>query len=50
LSVLSQQCLDRRIATVEELKNELDAWQQERNSRERQGRLAIYDRRCTSQT
>ena len=32
LSVLSQQCLHRRIATVEELKSELDAWQQERNS------------------
>jgi len=32
LSVLSQQCLDRRIATVEKLQSELDAWQQERNS------------------
>ncbi len=31
LSVLSKQCLDRRIPTVEELNNELEAWQQERN-------------------
>jgi hypothetical protein len=31
LSVLSQPCLDRRISTVAELKNELEAWQQERN-------------------
>jgi len=32
LSVLSQQCLDRRISSVEELTSELVAWQQERNS------------------
>lgn len=32
LSVLSQQCLDRRISSVEELSTELAAWQQERNS------------------
>jgi hypothetical protein len=32
LSVLSQQCLDRRISSVEELTSELAAWQQERNS------------------
>ena len=31
LSVLSEQCLDRRISTVAELKNELEAWPQERN-------------------
>ena len=31
LSVLSEQCLKRRISTVEELKRELEAWQQERN-------------------
>lgn len=31
LSVLSEQCLKRRISTVEELKHEVDAWQQERN-------------------
>jgi hypothetical protein len=32
LSVLSQQCLARRISSVEELTSELAAWQQERNS------------------
>jgi DDE superfamily endonuclease len=31
LSILSKQCLDRRIPTKEELKNELEAWQKERN-------------------
>ncbi|NEO82614.1 MAG: IS630 family transposase [Moorea sp. SIO4G3] len=33
LSVLSAQCLERRIPTVEELKRELQAWQTERNER-----------------
>ena len=32
LSVLSGQCLDRRIGTEEELKQEVAAWQQQRNS------------------
>jgi len=31
LSVLSRQCLDRRIRTVAEFKAELEAWQKERN-------------------
>ncbi|MDJ1182436.1 hypothetical protein PMH09_04445 [Roseofilum sp. BLCC_M143] len=31
LSVLSKQCLDRRIATAEMLKVELAHWQEERN-------------------
>ena len=31
LSVLSQQCLDRRIATIDELHHEITAWQEERN-------------------
>lgn len=31
LSVLSRQCLERRIATPEALKAELEAWQQNRN-------------------
>ncbi|NET59631.1 MAG: IS630 family transposase, partial [Symploca sp. SIO2E6] len=31
LSVLSQQCLNRRIAKIEQLTQEVDAWQQERN-------------------
>ena len=33
LSVLSRQCLDRRIGSVDELVNEVDAWQSERNDR-----------------
>lgn len=32
LSVLSRECLDRRIGSPDELKKELAAWQQERNS------------------
>src|SRR5262249_60878804 len=32
LSVLSRQCLNRRIGSPEELKQELAAWQQERNA------------------
>ena len=31
LSILSKQCLDRRIPTIEELHQELSAWNQERN-------------------
>ena len=33
LRVLSQQCLDRRIATRAELEREVTAWEQERNAR-----------------
>jgi DDE superfamily endonuclease len=33
LSVLARQCLDRRIATVEELRREVAAWEEERNER-----------------
>lgn len=33
LSVLSRQCLDRRIASPAALNSELEAWQQERNQR-----------------
>ena len=32
LSVLSRQCLDRRIGSAEELRHETDAWQTERNT------------------
>lgn len=32
LGLLSRQCLDRRIGTVEELKQEVRAWQRQRNS------------------
>ena len=33
LSVLQHQCLDRRIGTVEFLKQEIAAWQAERNQK-----------------
>jgi hypothetical protein len=33
LSVLARQCLDRRVATAEELRREVAAWQEERNER-----------------
>jgi hypothetical protein len=33
LSVLARQCLDRRIASAEELRREVGAWQEERNER-----------------
>ena len=33
LSVLARQCLDRRIASVEELLRELEPWEEERNDR-----------------
>jgi hypothetical protein len=31
-SVLSRQCLDRRIATQQELTNEIKTWQEQRNT------------------
>ena len=33
LSVLARQCLDRRIASAEELRREVEAWEEERNDR-----------------
>ncbi len=33
LSVLARQCLDRRLASAEELRQEVAAWQEERNER-----------------
>jgi hypothetical protein len=33
LSVLARQCLDRRIASAEELRREVGAWEEERNQR-----------------
>jgi hypothetical protein len=32
LGILSRQCLDRRIGTIEELKPEVRAWQRQRNN------------------
>lgn len=34
LHVLMGQCLNRRIATIEEMKREVEAWQKERNNKE----------------
>jgi transposase len=34
LHVLSSQCLSRHIATVEEIKHEVDAWREHRNNKE----------------
>ncbi len=34
LSVLSRQCLDRRIESAEEMEQEVEAWQEDRNERE----------------
>ena len=34
LHVLNGQCLNRRIGTIEEMKTEVKAWQQERNNKE----------------
>jgi hypothetical protein len=35
LSVLNSQCLDRRIADLETMQNEIKAWEQERNSQQK---------------
>ena len=47
LSVLSRQCLDRRIETREELEREVAAWEEERNERgvEIQWRFTTADAR-----
>jgi len=47
LSVLSRQCLDRRIETAEELRREVAAWEEPRNDRaaEVQWRLTTADAR-----
>ena len=34
MSLLSRQCLNRRIASLEKLKLEASAWEQERNERQ----------------
>jgi uncharacterized small protein (DUF1192 family) len=35
LSVLSSQCLDRRIADLKTIQNEIKAWEQQRNSKQK---------------
>jgi hypothetical protein len=34
LHILNKQCLDRHIATIEEMKSETDAWQKAKNNKE----------------
>ena len=43
LSVLARQCLDRRIETREELEREVAAWEEERNERGVEIRVAVHD-------
>lgn len=43
LSVLSSQCLDRRIGSAEELAREIAAWEGERNAARCGGELAVHD-------
>lgn len=45
LSVLANQCLDRRIGTTEELKKEVAAWMQERNTDQSRGVEIHHGRR-----
>jgi hypothetical protein len=49
LSVLSEQCLDRRLADRATLEREVAAWQAARNGAARGGRLALYHRGCSDQ-
>ena len=50
LSVLSRQCLDRRIPDKQTLIEEVAAWENSRNKQPRQGRLAVHHRRRPRQT
>ncbi len=49
LSVLARQCLDRRVASAEELQREVGAWEEERNERavEVRWRFTTADARIT---
>ena len=49
LSVLSRQCLDRRVPDEAALKAEVAAWQNRRNASERRYRLAIHHSGCQDQ-
>ncbi len=50
LSVLSRQCLDRRLADRPTLEQEVAAWEARRNAtRLRRDRLAVYDGGCAHQ-
>ncbi len=47
LSVLSRQCLNRRISDITTLKAEVACWCNKRNEKETWIDALIYDRRCT---
>ncbi len=48
-SVLSRRCLDRRIAGIDTLRDEVNAWTEQRKSDEQASGVALYHRRCTDQ-
>jgi hypothetical protein len=50
LSVLSGQCLDRRIPDKLTLAEEVAAWEDSRNKKTCQSRLALHRRRCPHKT
>ena len=50
LSVLSRQCLNRRIPDMTTLKEEVATWCDERNGKASWIEGAIYNRRCTYKT
>ena len=49
LSVLSRQCLDRRVPDFETLEAEAAAWQERRDAAGRQDRVALQNGGCTHQ-
>ena len=49
LNVLIGQCLDRRIASIEALRNEVAAWQASRRSTQGKGQLAVHYRECSGE-
>ena len=49
LNVLSRQCLDRRIATIQQLGKQVKAWLEQREKKLTDRQLAIHHRRCTYQ-
>ena len=49
-SVLSRQCLSRRIPDQDTLKREVQAWQNRRNQQRATVKMAVYYQRCAYQT
>lgn len=50
LHVLNGQCLNRHIATLDKIKEEVSAWQENRNNKKRQNKLAVYQPGCKNKT